>query len=456
MLISSEDNSMVRDWLALNNVATRSQFDKLMTQAVQRERISGQLGFVPTSAQDLVGRYVEKNAIKLSANDQIIRQRTVRYGDAVIQAHDVEHCDCPHDVRLAYKLANATPQNLDEFELELRLLRDQLNLLYSDTSIRDAVTAWAMKARQQAKIGMFMQVAFAKGKGTGPVGLAMWEAMERACFDIRETRPGFAIEVVRKFMWQAKRKAVGLPVTNHLMPVLTGPQGKGKSTFVQALCAPLAELKRDVNFTQICDERIIDIWSSHILFIDEMSNFTKSDADVIKNVITAPVLTRRPMRSNATVQVQQQATFIGCTNKSLAQLIRDDTGGRRFAELVWRSDPDWEAMNALDWHMLWTSVDENAPDPISQETARALKEQQEDNRNQHPVEVWGRQVRANGSWTTAVELYASYREWEREAFPRFDTNQAMFGRTLTTLITNMDDFPWSKARKADGVRYRKD
>jgi hypothetical protein len=427
----------------------------MMAKVVMDDRARQELGFVPKDCAHLVRSYVEHNKITLSANDQIMRKRSVSYADAVIQPHDAEAEDCSPDVLLAYRLGNATSENLEDFKLALRLVRDRLKLPYGDTSIADAVRAWAVDARKEAKIKMFLEVAYRQGRATGPDGQAMWNAMEAACFDVTETRAGFAIDVIRKFMWQVKRKAAGLSVTNHLMPVLTGPQGKGKSTFVHNLCAPLSETKRDVDFQMICDDRIIDMWSSHILFIDEMSHFTKGDADKIKNVITAPTLTRRPMRSNETVQIKQEATFIGCTNKSLAQLIRDDTGGRRFAELVWRTDPDWAAMNAVDWKMLWSSVDENGPDPIGASTQALLKDQQEANRNQSPVEVWGRSINVFKAWTNVADMHETYREWERDAFPRHDTNQTMFGRTLTNLICTMDDFPWEKKRTGTGIQYRK-
>ena len=83
------------------------------------------------------------------------------------------------------------------------------------------------------------------------------------------------------------------------MPVILGPQGKGKSTFVNMFIAPLRELTLEVNFKAIEDDRNIDIWNSFILFLDEMGYASKADVDTIKNAITANTLTRRPMRSNS-------------------------------------------------------------------------------------------------------------------------------------------------------------
>jgi hypothetical protein len=262
--------------------------------------------------------------------------------------------------------------------------------------------------------------------------------------------------VMKKFIWQVKRKARGMTVTNHLMPVLTGAQGKGKTEFVKAMTRPLHDLMREVDFGLITDGKTADIWSALILFIDEMGSFTKADVDTVKNVITSTERPIRTMRTNHSTQVRNQATLIGCTNKSLGQLIRDETGGRRFAELMWRNDPDWEASNALDWILLWQSVDEHGEDPIiAANMMDALKEQQEANRNQSPVEVWVRQFgKTMREWSRASEIHDNYRTWEKDAFPNHATSQAAFGKELTSLIRTMPDFPLEKRTTNSGVQYR--
>jgi hypothetical protein len=107
-----------------------------------------------------------------------------------------------------------------------------------------------------------------------------------------------------------------MEVTNHLMPVITGAQGKGKSTFVQQLCSPLKDTMIAVDFDKITDNRELDIWNAHILFLDEMGFASRADIDVVKNRITSPTISGRPMGTNQNVMLRQCATFIGCTNSS--------------------------------------------------------------------------------------------------------------------------------------------
>jgi hypothetical protein len=84
-----------------------------------------------------------------------------------------------------------------------------------------------------------------------------------------------------------------------------------------------------------------------------------------------------------------------------------------------------------------------------------LRDQQEANRNQHPVEIWAREYGPTlKQWARASDIHVTYREWEKDAFPRHDTSQTLFGRTMTQLIGTMPDFPLEKSQTSKGVVYR--
>lgn len=458
LLDANEDNNALRDWMALNDVMTKPAFDKLLARVTRENIVSGALGFIPKDEVDFVRQYAETKKITLTPRGTIHRARAVEVGgDRVpVGAITAQNCDTSRETRLVYDVANAEGDNLDSFARELRLVSSKLNLQYRDNLIGDAIQTWQEETSRKIKVDALLNVQFVKGIPTGPKGQEMWAAMESACFNTSGVRPGFPTAVIKKFMWQIKRKARGMPVTNHLMPVLTGAQGKGKTEFVKAMTKPLRDLMREVDFGMLTDGKTTDIWSALILFIDEMGHFTKADVDRVKNVITTTELSIRAMRQNHSAVIRNSATLIGCSNKSLGQLIRDETGGRRFAELEWSNTPDWDASNALDWTMLWQSVDEDGPDPlIAANMADVLRDQQEANRNQHPVEIWAREYgQTMKNWTRASDIHVNYREWEREAFPRHDTSQTLFGRTITNLIVTMPDFPLEKSQTNKGVVYR--
>ncbi len=471
MLAATENNAVIRDWLVDNDVMTKGEFNRAMARKMANEMVEAEIGFVPTDAVDFVRRYAEEKGITLTPRGTLKRSRTYNFKRVVTQDGTVEpnrargmqdlvidatNADACPAARLTYDVINSTGDNLDSFARELRLVTDKLNLGFRDAVISDAIQTWQDENNRLLKVDALAGILFEKGRATGPEGQAMWRAMEAASFDVTSTASGFAIAVLQKFMWQVKRKARGLPVTNHLMPVLTGAQGKGKTEFVKAMTKPLRDLMREVDFNMMTDGKTTDIWRCNILFIDEMGFFSKTDVDQVKNIITTESLSIRTMRQNHSAVIQNEATLIGCSNKGLGQLIRDDTGVRRFAELVWRTDPDWEASNQTDWVMLWKSVDETGPDPlIAASLMDVLRDQQENNRCMSSVEVWARDhALPYKSWTPAKDMHATFREWEKEAFPRIDTNLIQFGRQLSNLISTITDFPMERQNYKNSSRYR--
>jgi len=321
-------------------------------------------------------------------------------------------------------------------------------LPFRDTQIADAVSTWLKSAKQERRTNMLLSIAYEKGIPTGPVGDAMWEKMEKAAFDVTTTAPGFAIAIMKKFMWQVKRKASGLYITDHLMPVITGKQGSGKSTIVMNMLKPINDAMRMADFRSIVDDRNIELWDSLVLFFDEMSGAKKADMDIVKQAITAASLTRRPMRTTDSVTVKQRSTFIGCSNDCLTEIIRDTTGGRRFAELTFSDTPDWNAMNEIDWEMLWKSVDEHGEDP-SLHCFTILKTQQEANRNQTSVEMWAELVGSKfKTWAKGAELFDAFRNWEKDAFPNMNTNISRFG----TQMKKLDN--WESEKRGGYVYYK--
>lgn len=448
------DNSTFADYAIANGLMTRAKFDAAMARYKRRERVQGDLGFVPEDAQDLVNQYTKLQNITLTPKGILKRKRVLNIGGELVDEVRAEESEV---AKYLYQVATAQSETLEDLRRELRLLVSKHGLQFSDNNIRDAVEQWRVDARKEAHTAMMMDVQYApKTDATGAVGQQMWRDMERACFDVSETAEGFAIAVVQKFIWSVKRKARGLPITNHLMPVLTGAQGKGKSTFVAQLCRPLEDSMRAVDFHMLTDSKTADVWGSYILFLDEMGFFTKANVEVVKGRITSEHVPIRSMGTNYSENVQNMATLIGCTNKSLEQLIRDDTGVRRFAELQWRFDADWAVMNSLDWQLLWQSVDESAEDPIKQMGMTAhLSQQQASNRAMSAVETWAREnAHMYTNWKGAKDLYAVYHDWEKEAYPRWPTDISQWGKDMRSLIKNMPDFPWEVKRARDSVKYR--
>ncbi|TKV42580.1 hypothetical protein A0U87_16945 [Sphingobium sp. MP9-4] len=261
---------------------------------------------------------------------------------------------------------------------DARITADSLRLDLSRDAINDAADKWF----EQAKNARFSAIR----QSIAPLADFDWIDVARNCFHTADMSPELVAAVLKKFVHQVVSKMNGAKVGWHLMPILVGPQGEGKSYFIDQLISPLRELTRQTDFKALTDDRNIELWSSSILFLDEMSYASRSDVEAVKHVITADTLDRRPMRTNGAQQVRQCATLIGASNKEVEENIRDETGARRFFGLRFKRPPEGY-LQKLDWSAAWQSVKHTDADPL-EEYRSEVAQIQAASRYRSPVEDW--------------------------------------------------------------------
>lgn len=173
--------------------------------------------------------------------------------------------------------------------------------------------------------------------------------------------------IIRHFIWQVKRKMLGLDVDYHLMPVIFGPQGAGKTRAIERFLEPITKLVlrgKAVNFMD--DVRELNVLEeNYVCFFDEMSRADQVNTENLKGKMSARTVKCRVFNTLTYVDVEQNCTFIGAANKSLIDLIYDTTGMRRFwqidgaqTKIQEERERNWAligGVNALD---MWRSVDE--------------------------------------------------------------------------------------------------
>lgn len=236
------------------------------------------------------------------------------------------------------------------------------------------------------------------------------------------------IVVARHFIWQVKRKLNRLPVEHHIMPIVTGKSGIGKSVAVSRLIEPLrsVSLQTDLGIFEDQFSRRAFV-RNYVVFFDELNGADDTNVNAIKQIITAPVIEWRAMRSERVMSAPQNATFIGCSNEAVRDRIKDSTSSRRFWQLNCADNVDWEAVNNIDYLSLWKSVDENAPAPILTHLSKIRRVQEAEIRVKDIVEQWVEEmcevVAFDDSSLTTSELYDSFREfclWQNQkSFPQF-------------------------------------
>ena len=325
-LVPTEDNSHVRKYAKKELGVSTADFDREM----RKLRITEKAGDEIHNARQLVASFIQKWKIEF------------RYNGAIVSpAYDTD----------------------DDVERDIRIYRDDLGLAeIKNDSIKDMFNLNVTQAAK-ARLEILIQEVSAPLTDNELAAVeAIWLGLAGPVF--KDPNPAFVAAVLKNFMWQVKRKMMGLPVTRHLMPVLLGLTERGKSTFVELMTNPLAELRRPLTFKQIEDDRNIEMWSSFIGVLDEMDHADKSNVETIKNVITAATVSRRPMYSNSIKEKKQNLTLIGTSNKELNQSIKDTTSARRFIGLDWENVPDFDFINSIDWLIMWRSVDAKGSNPM--------------------------------------------------------------------------------------------
>jgi hypothetical protein len=328
-----------------------------------------------------------------------------------------------------------------EFQREVRIVAREFLLPFGADELNDASERWYDEVCRDRLWQIKASIDYSDSVMVRQRGQASLRRLAETCFDCSDG-VDFVVAVFNKFIWQVKCKIEGLPVTDHLMPVLLGVQGNGKSTLIRKMLEPIAELVARADFSEITDNRNIRLWRNFVIFMDEMGWASKADVDTVKNVITADTLDRRPMRSNSLESVQQNATLIGASNSlELSDLIRDTSGTRRFASLTMIDQPDRSAVNDIDWSEVWQSVDETAADPMNAVRA-VLQAKQEAERPKHPIEHWismldrkwmgGALTNPNRKFTSS-ELHDAFREFEDLRFTGNRTHINTFSKFMKAL-----------------------
>jgi hypothetical protein len=224
------------------------------------------------------------------------------------------------------------------------------------------------------------------------------------------------VAVMRHFIWQVRRKLYGLPVDYHMLPILYGRSGGGKSVAMYALLKPLNEvtISRDLTvFNDLFGRRQFS--RNYVMVFDELGKSHQADVNSLKNIVTATEVSWRGMNSEATHTVQQNCTFIGASNHPVRERIQDSTSARRFWQLNCASRLNWHLVNSIDYESLWCSVDEKGVSPILPLLDQIQSVQNAEIRAKDIIEQWIEmqcEVTAfDGDCPTTEEMYASFVKW---------------------------------------------
>lgn len=174
------------------------------------------------------------------------------------------------------------------------------------------------------------------------------------------------LNVMAHWVWLIKRNLYELPVVHHIMPIIVSPQkmgskkqGGGKSTAITMLISPMEDVSTTLRMDQVSDDRNFTLFNNYLIaFLDEMAGSKKVEIEDFKRIVTADKLMYRPMRTNAQVRIKNLCSFIGASNNTLPDIVKDTTGNRRFFQLNALETLNHSMINSIDYSVLWQGVDE--------------------------------------------------------------------------------------------------
>lgn len=448
------DHKKVRDFAIKHLKIKAAEFDG----AIRAENTRQALGKIPQTAFEVVQIITGQLNVTARYNGQLRKEEvpfTIGHNSGEKKFIPPELWDTD-DFRALISSKFHCSIGIDDLARYVRMVACNNLLPFRIADLNDATDEWYKQAQDDRLEQVMMAIDRTDYLDGHKAAQASLKRLAETCFDCPHG-PDYVVAMFNKFIHQVKSKLHDLPVHNHLMLVILGAQGVGKSTLIRQMLSPIDELHAKADFKAITDDRNSQLWRNFVLFMDEMGYASKADMDTVKNVITETYLTRRIMRTTNYNSIKQNATFIGSANAGeLKEMIRDTTGTRRFGSVDMKDAPDWSVINGLDWLAIWQSVDEKAPDPMLPFRAILLEEQQAD-RTKLFVEEWlddldeknTKQYQSDRKFTSA-ELHDDFLAYEARRFPaNGGTSIAKFRRDLKKITSQRGaKFGWTISHQA--------
>jgi predicted P-loop ATPase len=143
------------------------------------------------------------------------------------------------------------------------------------------------------------------------------------------TNQSFWREVFKRFLVGSVAGCLDKEKVNQIVPILTGPQGIGKTTFLMHLAPP--ELRRltssGIPAGQNKDDSI-RLTNSMFIALDEFDNIRDRELSYLKDIITRPYIDVRLPYNHRSEHLKHIASFAGTSN--FLEVLHDQTGSRRF------------------------------------------------------------------------------------------------------------------------------
>ncbi|MGQ2972038.1 MAG: VapE domain-containing protein [Brevundimonas mediterranea] len=314
--------------------------------------------------------------------------------------------------------------------------------IYAESLIRGAFANWQTTERTRMLKAAYAKVSFDKDATSDELARFADFITIKTGDDEIDRRNARAAEVaLANFIYRVKNHLRGVWKHGvHMMPILYGPQGSGKSTAVDKFLSPLTDMSSKVGFDIFeHDGKMYALSTTPVMFFDELAGVTKAEVERIKDIMLADKRELRKLYANPATRTLI-TTFIGCSNRDVSTMIKDETGNRRFLQIDTPVKLSLTKIRGFDALAMWRSVDEDADAPLYANASDLADVQslQTEQRHLSSVEVWiAEDVSIPKDPQAASDLFdTSFIPWLSRMYPgqeRYE-NLTKFGKELNRLI----------------------
>jgi putative DNA primase/helicase len=135
------------------------------------------------------------------------------------------------------------------------------------------------------------------------------------------------------------------------MPILEGPQGRGKSTALEILSAPWFG---NTDFVMGDKDSMAVMQGKWLYEIAELDSFNKADTTRVKSFVTRQVDEFRPAYGRRILKLSRRVVLVGTTNQY--EYFKDATGNRRFWPIQCREQINLEGLRGAREQLLAEAV----------------------------------------------------------------------------------------------------
>lgn len=293
-------------------------------------------------------------------------------------------------------------------------------------------SVWENEEREKALTNLKNHIAFTKKN----------ELVEEFVQAVTGISDNTDIAVMKHWIANCKRKLNGKIVKDHIMPILYGKTGSGKSVAIHKLTEPLSDLTMEAALSFVNEPRNdFNYVKKLIIIFDELSRASKTDKSSLKQKITSPYIESRLLGTSSNYRGVNMSNFIGASNQEVKDVIHDPTSSRRYYQIKTLDKIDWDKINSIDYLELWRGVNESISIDYLSKARLVLKARQEEIRAMDSVEEWLEEDKlkpideALSEYYSYKRIYRAYKYWmESQNKGSYMFGKNMFGRKMTEYI----------------------